>query len=177
MKHVLSVAAAALLLSCAPALAAPLETFLLTWAPVGSGTASATGSITLDPTLLPNPGATAGSFLTNYIDSLSITVTGADFGNGTFTLSDFGAASWDTGGNTVDFSSNLIGQIADLNFTAVAPSTTPTAVGLLQMQISDGQVVKLVSVLPAEAAPEPVSLAVLGVGLLGLSVLRRRRAG
>jgi hypothetical protein len=57
-----------------------------------------------------------------FIQSLSITVTGADAGNGTFDIRDFAMLSWSTGGSTLDLRQQLVGQP-----TTIAPWGTPCA--------------------------------------------------
>src|SRR5262245_9211452 len=86
---------AAIVVAAVPAQADPL-TFDVLWsgAPF-SNSASAIGFMVLESTLLPNPGGT-----TNYtaVLALSVTVSGASAGNGTFTRPDFSFWVWNTGG-------------------------------------------------------------------------------
>ena len=101
-----------LLLLQAAAYAAPI-TFLFTFQQP-RGPARATGFITFEQTLLPNPASctmndelsTAGPVVLN----LRVTVSGATSGNGTFTKSNFANVAWCTNGGMLDFSSELVGQ-------------------------------------------------------------------
>ena len=89
----------ALFCGSSPAKADVFQTFDVEWSgavlppvagPVNSATASAL--ITFDLTNLPNPNSLSNIFLspvTNYITALSLTVSGAATGNGTFGLNDF----------------------------------------------------------------------------------------
>ena len=107
-----AVSAAVLAFASAPA-HATLRTFDLLWSGASYGnTASATGVIVIDDTLLPNP--SFGYYFTNPggigIQSLSVTITGASSGNGTFTLPDFAFVAWDTNGVALDLTQDLVGQ-------------------------------------------------------------------
>jgi hypothetical protein len=99
-------------------------TFNLAWSGASLGNqASATGQITFDETLLPNPGFCGptcvglGNDLIAAIIDLTVTVSGAanSLHNGTFYLSDFNSVYWNTGGApvgsaTLDLSQELVGQ-------------------------------------------------------------------
>ena len=93
--------------------AAPI-TFDFTFSGESFGnTAIATGFITItDAALIPNP--TPGCVTVNLpnpsISALSITVSGASSGNGTFGLAAFKSIIWDTGGVALDFTQELVGQ-------------------------------------------------------------------
>jgi hypothetical protein len=98
--------------------AAHAETFVLSYSGLGLGNnAVATGRITLDTTVMNNPGRNdqnGGVYFSapgnRFVRSLTLTVSGASAGNGTFTLNDFGAVALDTNGGTLDFTRELIGQ-------------------------------------------------------------------
>jgi len=82
-----------------PAKADVFQTFDVEWSGASLGnSAAASALITFDLTTLPNPhsGVAAGALIgpvTNFITALSLTVSGAGVGNGTFGLSDFSPGS------------------------------------------------------------------------------------
>lgn len=132
------------LLTATASRAAPI-TFDLTYSGSSYGNnAVATGWITFDDTGLPNPGYYADGKIPDWVTGLSLTVSGASSGNGTFGTADFAVLFWDTGyiGNatpalkspgllffqmpknaTLDLSRELIGQTA----SASSPAWGPTA--------------------------------------------------
>lgn len=75
-----------------------------------NNTAIATGQITFEDALLSNTvGFNQYDIVGPEIISLTVTITGASSGNGTFTDADFLSVIWDTNG-TLDFTTQLIGQ-------------------------------------------------------------------
>jgi hypothetical protein len=128
LKHAVIVAAAAAFFcwsSSLPARADAIQTFDVEWSGAALGnSARASGLITFNLAVLPNPGGCIGACLPihPYITALSITVSGASVGNGTFGLSDFSKLSWSTGGSTLDLTQQLVGQP-----TTISPWGTPCA--------------------------------------------------
>jgi hypothetical protein len=100
---------------------ASLITFEVDWAagttiPDANSKVIATGLVTIDTTLLPNPGNYRGDILP-IITDLTINVTGAVVGNGSFDLSYYQLFYWSTGRSdgppgllTLDLTKELVGQ-------------------------------------------------------------------
>jgi hypothetical protein len=164
-----------------PAKADVFQTFDVEWSSGGTNPATASALITFDLTTLPNPNPgsnTPLSPVSNFITALSLTVSGAGTGNGTFGLNDLSNFfAWSTNGATLDLTKQLVGQstpggpwgtcfneaCGDFNFTGsgnvphgTAPFTLTTAGGL-------GLNMTLTSFAPA-AVPGPI----VGAGLPGL---------
>jgi len=114
--------AGALLLLAAGTVSAEPIIFNLAWSGASLGNnARATGVIRFERTLLPNPGGAVFPLPSPAVLNLTVTVTGATAGNGTFVLADFGTVYWDTNGATLDLSRQLVGQP-----TPELPWGTPT---------------------------------------------------
>lgn len=156
-------------------------TFQVDWSGAPNGnSAVATGLITIDDALLPNPGNYLNSAaLPTFILDLTVTVSGASSGNGTFTLSDFRGAYWNTFGGTLDLSQQLVGQATsgqpwgttndnlsgDFNLFALTPSA-PSGTWYFQLTTNGGagDTMNLTSFVEA---PEPTSLGLMVIGTLG----------
>ena len=139
---------------------AELLTFDITWSGETFGnSATATGSVTIDDTVLPNPGFSgpSSSFESVGIVSFTITVRGDDSGNGTFTEADYRTARWDSGNfglATLDLTAELVGQptngrpwgtattnLSDRaggDFNIFSSSLAPTGVGPFQIATRGG---------------------------------------
>jgi len=178
--------------------AAQIITYDLSWSGAALGnSAVATGQITLDVTLMNNPGVTSQSS-SMFVQAFSITVSGATLGNGTFGFADYNGASnfggflLDTGGGTLDFTKQLVGQSTPSGtwgstsgnfniFSNGSAPTAPTANGNFELKTAGGDsadVLSLTGFQPETSTvpiPEPATVTMLGVGIAGLAAYRLRR--
>jgi hypothetical protein len=175
MTRFLAPAAALMLLSSAAAKADTFITYNLQWSPIGDNPGSATGSITLDTTTLGAVDSVSETPIATFVSAFSMTVTGPGDSAGTFTLADFSKFEFTPSVAPVNFNDQLIGQVATFNFIHNdVDEDAPDNNGPLSMLVADGEEIQLTSATPV-AAPEPVSLAILGSGLAGLTLVRKRR--
>jgi len=181
--RLLPVLAAALLTIAPNTASAAVTVFNFTYSGALFGnTAVATGKISIDTALLPNPGTTGFDVpLSPIVTDLSLTVSGARSGNGTFGLADFEGWLWDTGGQTLDLTTQLVDQISDGDFNLFnfSSSHAPAAYGplLLRADAGHSDTMRLTSFAPdsASVAPEPSRALLLAAGLTGMMLRRRRK--
>ena len=169
---------------------------------VSSGNSAViTGSITFESTLLANPGNNSFSLPNPAVLALTVTVSGANAGNGTFGISDFAQVFFDTNGATLDFSRQLVGQPTntdpwgtpsgggggDFNLIGIGlPNTSPVGEFFFTLCTNGGsgdctQLVSATNAAVASATPAPAlstwTLAALAglLALAGFIGLRRYR--
>jgi PEP-CTERM motif-containing protein len=167
---------------------------------VDSG-AKAVGELQIDSALLQTILTKNGSvhdddsYPISDLESLSITVTGASEGNGTFTAADFNSFNWWTAGATFDVTKNMVGQsltnefghsvlwgtggAGDLNggdFNFFAKSfPAPSYDGNFEIGAFFGQVSLMNLTSLEEVVPEPSSVGLLALGGAALVLISRRR--
>lgn len=194
----LSLVLVGLLGSLSTARADLMRTYALAWSGASfSNSARATGRITLDLTTLPNPTLSSSVDMYGSITSLSVTVTGASVGNGTWTLADLPtsggpATNWWTAGAALDMNTQLLGQATSGNawgtpdgssgdfnlFFSPVGAPLGTFYFTLTTRGTDnslGDSMLLTSFAPVTSVPEPGSLSLLALGLVGLAGITARR--
>lgn len=132
--------------------------------------ASATGFISFElPSLI---GVTSVQFY--QITDLSLTITGASSGNGTFTQSDFFDMSFYTHNSAFDFSVSLIEQLRDFNLTSNS-SPAPYWVDRLTLgtDYGSGDYMQLTEMSP-NSVPEPSTYILLGIALGAVGFARKK---
>jgi hypothetical protein len=165
------------------------QTFNLAWSGAYySNSASATGQITIDMSALNNPGYTEP--LT--VSAFTVTVTGADFGNGSYSLADYSYFFLGTNGGTLDFSQEVIGQSTsgdpwgtpssgnggDFNIASLDSAPLGTWYFTITPAGGDsGDHMLLTDFSPVSDTPEPGSFILLGSGLAALAGMVRRKIG
>ncbi len=185
---------------------AELITYDLQWSGLEFGNAaSATGQVTLDTNLVPNPGFYLGQWAGSGFSNFSITVTGALTGNGTFSTAngDFADVIWNIGQggpglggggdpvDPIDLHTELMGQLGFSDFNVFSnfdggepagPGGDPTAPnGWAPFVLETGGFVDLLGGGPGSGGDliELVSMrpvpAPSSIALLGLTALATTR--
>ena len=192
MKYGLLLLAAIL----APAAHAAIWSYDLEWsgAPF-SNSASAVGTITINDAFFTNPGGTTDfSFPGNALLDLSVTVSGSGVGSdGTYSTADFNFYVFNYP-DLIDFSLPLIGQAQGPLFFGADPvvhgcpgtscgdfnifrdpgsPAAPNGSTWFTLQTSSGLDMLLTGFNPV-AVPLPPTFAMLGLGLVGLGLIKRR---
>jgi hypothetical protein len=161
--------------------------FAYSGASYGNG-ATATGFVSFDESLLPNPGSFYGTTsMPAFVTDLSITISGTagGLGDGTFVLSDFRTIFWDTGPEPLNLASELVGQLdtegdfwgdfrGDWSLRAnPAIPNAPLDTGPFALRASSGEYMELTNFTPV--VPEPSTIAFsLGASAAGIRAVRRR---
>jgi hypothetical protein len=184
-RHLRLLASLCLVLAAATPASAAVTVFDVAWSGASfSNSATATGQISIDTALLPNPsGVMFNSSFSPIVTGVSITILGATSGNGTFGLADFTGWIWDTSGATLDLGAELVGQggwgqgfVGDFNLFGTG-SPAPSGFAPFTLR-TDGSVfgdqMLLTSFAPA-SVPEPSRMLLGALGVMGM-VLRRRRS-
>lgn len=156
--------------------------------------ATASGFVTFESTLLGTMNPSIGQqWISTTLDPviwwMSLTVSGATSGNGTFFRDDFSALLFDSDFTALDFNQPLIGQATlngvwgpggtgDFNFVFATPNA-PTMTDFFELTTfgGAGDTLTLTSFTPHAGpaiVPEPSTLLLLGFGLASFGLLRKR---
>ncbi len=176
------------LLLFSPAAFAGALTFDFLYSNIDTG-ASATGQLQIDsafwPTILSNANS---NFPISDLLNLSITITGASSGNGTFTAADFDQFVWWAAGANFDLNQNLVGQPTSANawgtpdtnsgdfnfFSAITSPSAPTGVFFFNLGADSGAADSM-QLTSLQATPEPGAMGMAALGGLAMLVISRRR--
>ena len=201
MRHSICSACAVMslvIVAGSPALADVLQVYNLAWSGSFLGnSATASGQMTLDLTTLINPTVPGGLEdssdydIVSDIKSLTVTVTGASAGNGSYTLTDLCACSafgsstlWNTNGATVNMHEDVLAQLTiddgDFNLFFTAPGPQGSQELTLTTNALSGDPMEMTEFAPAlgrAPVPEPATWLTMGLGFAGLAFagLRARR--
>jgi hypothetical protein len=143
--------------------------------------ATATGQFSIDLSNIFSGGPVSE------LTDLSITVSGAAAGNGTFPESDFTSFAWASSDPSSDFNfaQNLVGQNGfgtndeDFNFfSSGSAPLAPNGVEPFTLGANDGAAdrMSLTSLQEVPSAPEPAAMGLTGMGLVAMFAIFRRRA-
>lgn len=188
----------------ASAAQAEFITYDLQWSGLDFGNAaSASGQVTLDTNLVPNPGFVNGEWADSGFSNFSITIAGALSGNGTFSTAngDFSSVIWNVGESDgpglgiepLDLHTELMGQLGFNDFNVFngsfdgdigGPDGNPEAPngwapfvlqtgGVDLLAGGPGSGGDLIELISMSPVPAPSSIAFLGLG--ALATTRRRR--
>lgn len=150
----------------------------------GTG-ATAVGQLSIDSAVLATLLAAPSDSISpiSDLESLSMVVSGASAGNGTFGLSDFSGIAWWSAGATFDFTQNLVGQptngnpwgtldgsSGDFNFFSV--DTAPTGVDYFTLTADDGSADSM-QLTSLQTVPEPGAMGLTGLAGLAMLALGR----
>jgi len=155
------------------------------------GAATAVGTITFETSLLANPGNNSFVLPNPAVLNIDMTVSGASAGNGHFVTADFSGVDFSTGGATLDFARQLVGQptpggpwgsptgcCGDFNFFSPA-APAPDGVFFFTLGANNGAANAMVlasAIGPTVPALDGWLLAVLAVLLVTVGVAVQRRA-